>query len=241
MKKLAFIFCVTLVSLALVALIIVFSYGKLSTANLNTNLSSPFIENDITVGRDHYGVVSIEASNRLDAAFAMGYVHAQERYFQMDLLRKSAAGELASIFGSAAINADSSRRLHRIRSRAQVIFEQLSLQEQELLERYAAGANTGLSDLTVKPWEYIVLGVSPELWQPVDSLIVPFAMFFDLNDETAYYDHVRSEFNRIAPASLKAFLTPQYYQHDSPLVEFSPSELSIPGDFGLRESSALQE
>lgn len=239
MKKLAFIFSVTLISLTVVALIIVFSFGKLSTANLNTNISSSFIENDVVVARDQYGVVSIEADNRLDAAFAMGYVHAQERYFQMDLLRKSAAGELASIFGSGAINTDSSRRLHRIRSRAQAIFEQLPLEEQELLERYAAGANMGLSDLSVKPWEYIMLGVSPELWQPVDSLIVPFAMFFDLNDETAYYDHVRSEFNRVAPESLKAFLTPRYYRHDSPLVEFSPSELSIPSDFGLRQSSEI--
>ncbi|MFT6901239.1 MAG: penicillin amidase, partial [Colwellia sp.] len=86
------------------------------------------------VERDSQGIVTIKADNRLDIAIATGFVHAQERFFQMDLLRRNSAGELASLFGDAAIAYDSDIRRHRFRERASNIVSQLSTADLNLLK-----------------------------------------------------------------------------------------------------------
>ncbi|WP_163638112.1 penicillin acylase family protein, partial [Morganella morganii] len=70
--------------------------------------------------RDARGYLSIQAGNRLDVARALGFVHAQERFFQMDLMRRNAAGELSALVGDKALPLDKARRLHRFRHRAEV-------------------------------------------------------------------------------------------------------------------------
>lgn len=75
-------------------------------------LSSP-----VTIQRDHLGEVTIQAANEVDALRALGYVHAQERFFEMDLMRRSAAGELAELFGPIALDVDRQHRVHRLRAR----------------------------------------------------------------------------------------------------------------------------
>ncbi len=69
----------------------------------------------VTVERDTRGIPAIRGANRLDVARATGFVHAQDRFFQMDLLRRSAAGELAELFGRKALEKDRSVRIHRFR------------------------------------------------------------------------------------------------------------------------------
>ena len=76
------------------------------------------ISNTARLERDALGYLSIHAANRSDAAFALGFAHAQERFFQMDILRRNAAGELAELFGKRALKADQALRQHRFRSRA---------------------------------------------------------------------------------------------------------------------------
>lgn len=78
-----------------------------------TGLSMP-----VEVERDAQGSVTLRAQNRVDLARALGFVHAQERFFEMDLMRRSAAGELAELFGEAALPADRQARGHRMRARA---------------------------------------------------------------------------------------------------------------------------
>src|SRR5690606_7765262 len=70
-----------------------------------------------TISRDKLGIVTIDAANEADALRALGYVHAQERYFEMDLMRRTAAGELAELFGAAALPVDRRHRVHRMRAR----------------------------------------------------------------------------------------------------------------------------
>src|SRR5687768_5424397 len=64
----------------------------------------------VTVERDSLGTATLQAQNRHDLVWALGYVHAQERFFQMDLMRRQAAGELAELFGPAALPADREAR-----------------------------------------------------------------------------------------------------------------------------------
>jgi hypothetical protein len=131
------------------------------------------------VARDAHGVPLISGGSRLDVAYATGFVHAQERYFQMDLLRRVAAGELSELFGERALSVDKSHRLHRFRARAALALKELRA-DRALLERHAAGVNAGLAQLRSRPFEYALVGMAPRAWSADDSLLVIWAMYFDL-------------------------------------------------------------
>jgi len=120
----------------------------------------------VTVERDSLGVVTIKGSNRLDVARATGFVHAQDRFFQMDLMRRDAAGELAALMGSAALERDKVRRLHRLRTTARSVISMMTKRERSVLEAYSEGVNTGIRSLGTSPFEYLVLRVDPEPWKP---------------------------------------------------------------------------
>lgn len=134
----------------------------------------------VTLARDERGYLDIAAATRLDAARALGHAHAQERFFQMDLLRRNAAGELAALVGAKALPLDKARRMHRFRSRAELALAALSPPQRELLQGYAEGVNAGLQGLGSRPFEYWMLRQAPRPWQPVDSLLVVLSMYLDL-------------------------------------------------------------
>src|SRR5262249_26235905 len=142
----------------------------------------PGLAAPVTVERDDLGVPTIRGSSRLDVARGLGFVHAQDRFFQMDLFRRAAAGELAELFGHAAVAQDRSVRLHRFRSVAQRVQETAPAPDRALVEAYAAGVNAGLSALGSKPFEYLVLRADPAAWRPEDTVLVVLAMFLQLND-----------------------------------------------------------
>jgi penicillin amidase len=141
------------------------------------------VENPVVVERDALGTATLQASNRRDLAYALGYVHAQERYFQMDLLRRSAAGELAELFGAIALPLDRRHRQHRFRARAGAAIAALPADQRALLDAYRDGANVGLGNLKVRPWEYLLLRRAPRAWTGEDTVLVIYAMFFDLNGD----------------------------------------------------------
>src|SRR5690606_2044743 len=129
---------------------------------------------------DALGVATIDAANETDAMRALGCVHAQERWFEMDLMRRSPAGELAALFGPAAVDIDRSHRVHRMRSRARAIVEAAPADQRGLLAAYAEGVNAGRDALRVRPWPYMLLRTTPAPWTPEDSVLVGLAMYFDL-------------------------------------------------------------
>ena len=137
----------------------------------------------VTVARDAHGVPTIRGRSRADVARATGFVHAQDRFFQMDLIRRSTAGELAALVGPVAVEADKRRRLHRLRAVAREVVAGAT--ERALLEAYAEGVNAGLEALTVAPFEYLVLRAEPAPWRPEDTVLGNLAMFFQLTDYDA--------------------------------------------------------
>ena len=137
----------------------------------------------VSVERDALGTATITAANRPDLAYALGYVHGQERYFQMDLLRRVAAGELAELFGRVALDVDRRHRLHRFRARATAALAAMTAGERELVARYRDGVNAGLADLAVRPWEYLLLRDAPAPWRDEDTALVIYAMYLDLNGD----------------------------------------------------------
>ena len=136
----------------------------------------------VTVARDAHGVPTIRGRSRADVARATGFVHAQDRFFQMDLIRRSTAGELAALVGPVAVEADKRRRLHRLRAVAREVVAGATPTERALLEAYAEGVNAGLEALTVAPFEYLVLRAEPAPWRPEDTVLGNLAMFFQLTD-----------------------------------------------------------
>lgn len=132
------------------------------------------------VERDSQGVVTIKAKKRNDVAVATGFIHGQERFFQMDLLRRNSAGELASLFGEQALAHDKKIRRHRFRERARSIVAQLQPQELALLKAYTRGVNQGINHLKSPPFEYLLLQQEPVTWQEEDTILTVFSMYMDL-------------------------------------------------------------
>ncbi len=142
----------------------------------------------VTIERDALGTPTLTGATRTDVARATGFVHAQDRFFQMDLLRRSGAGELAELFGPAALPVDRAHRLHGFRHTAAQVLDRLSADERALLDAYASGVNAGLAALPSRPWEYLILRTEPRPWTPEDSLLTVYAMWFDLQDADAVFE-----------------------------------------------------
>src|SRR4029077_11391926 len=97
----------------------------------------PGLSAPVAIERDALGVPTIRAANRVDAARALGFLHGQERFFQMDLMRRKAAGELSELFGPLALPADRPNRLHRFRDLARQGLARSSPEERQLIDAYA--------------------------------------------------------------------------------------------------------
>lgn len=147
---------------------------------LNGSVASYGLSSVVNVERDRSGIPTVKAQNRVDAAQALGFIHGQERFFQMDLLRRSAAGELAELFGEAALPYDRKRRNHRFRDRASTIIAQLPQSDRAILKAYVAGVNQGFDKLHSKPYEYFLINQKPKPWRIEDSLLVVFTMYLEL-------------------------------------------------------------
>jgi penicillin amidase len=127
---------------------------------------------EIRIERDTDGVPLITAVDDEDAAFGLGFVHAQERLFQMELQRRYGAGRLAEIFGREALTIDRQMRVLGLYRAAEAEIPFLSVEVRRGLEAYAAGVNAFLATRRgALPPEFLLLRFAPELWQPADSLV----------------------------------------------------------------------
>jgi len=162
----------------------------------------------VAVERDALGVPTIRAASRLDAARALGFVHAQDRFFQMDLLRHVGAGEVAELVGPPALKGDELRRLHRFRALAERALAGATPAERALLDAYTAGVNAGLRSLGDKPFEYLLLRAEPRPWKPEDSLLAVYAMYFILNDWRGGVESDMATIHDRLPQALFDFLEP---------------------------------
>lgn len=205
-----------LVAMALAAGGLVFALRG-SLADLDGQAAVPGLAAPASIERDAEGVATITAANPLDAARAQGYVHAQERYFEMDLLRRSAAGELAALFGPVALARDREVRVHRMRSRMVEAHARLTQEDQDLLAAYVDGVEAGRAALTTRPWAYLFLRTSPEPWRPEDSLLVAAAIAFDLQDENNRRELALYRLDRHLGADLMALLAADGSEWDAPL------------------------
>ncbi len=171
-------------ALVLLAGVAVWLLIRGSLPQLDGTLELPGVQQSLEISRDERGTVTLAGDNRLDLARGLGWVHAQERFFEMDLTRRSAAGELSALFGEKALERDRQRRVHRLRARLTERFQSLPPHEQALLHAYTDGVNAGLHALPVRGWQYLLLRATPQDWTPVDSLLVISEMYFMLQSNS---------------------------------------------------------
>ena len=137
---------------ALVAIIVVVATAgymtlRASLPQLDGTHAASALSATVSIERDALGVPTLQGSTRADVAFGTGFVQAQDRFFQMDLLRRVAAGEMSELVGPAALELDRRNRPHRFRERARMVLDALPPDQRQLLDRYTAGVNEGLASL----------------------------------------------------------------------------------------------
>src|SRR5580658_3769786 len=147
---------------------------------LDGTIASPTLGAAVTIERDALGIPTVRAADRADLAYGTGFVHGQDRFFQMDLSRRLAAGELSELFGAVALEQDEKVRLFRFRHLAGAVLEEATPEQRALLAAYTRGVNAALASLHSRPWEYWLLGAAPVPWRTEDSVLVSYAMWWDL-------------------------------------------------------------
>ena len=199
------------------------------------------LSGSVTIERDRYGVPTLRGRTREDVARATGFVHGQDRFFQMDLLRRSTAGELAALFGAAAADFDRQRRQHRLRVLAREVVERAAASQRALLEAYADGVNAGLDSLSAAPFEYLILRAEPEPWRPEDIVLGNLAMFFELTDYDASRESGYARLLDGIPELLGRFVFAPGNRWDAPLVGDAWETPPVPGPdvCDLRGTSSL--
>lgn len=130
------------------------------------------VHSQVRIARDESGVPSITVDNDRDAFFAMGYVHAQDRLWQMERQRRMAQGKLAEVFGKSAVPIDIYMRTLGLYRNAELSVAALTEPGRQSLLAYAAGVNAWLSEGHPLPVEFRLLGIEPEQWRAADSLAV---------------------------------------------------------------------
>lgn len=189
-----------------------------SLPRLDGELAVPGLSAPVSVERDALGVATVTAANELDAMRALGYVHAQERYFEMDLLRRTAAGELAELFGPAAIDLDKRHRVHRMRERVTRNLDAILGDKRAFAQAYVDGVNAGVAALKVRPWPYLLLRTQPRAWTLADSSLVGYAMYFDLQDAQNERELAMWRIRPHLPPALYALLAHDGTSWDAPLA-----------------------
>ncbi len=218
------------VVLGILLLLVLVIWGLLrgSLPQLDGDLALPGLSAPVSIERDALGVVTVQAANEADMARALGYVHAQERFFEMDLMRRSAAGELSELFGAKALPMDKRMRVHRLRARSQENLGTALGDKRAVLEAYRDGVNAGLAALPVRPWPYLLLRQQPRSWQLEDSVLTGLAMYADLQDPADTRELAMARIRSVVPAALYALLSHDGSAWDAPLFGDARGDATLP-------------
>jgi penicillin amidase len=190
-------------------------------------VSIPGLSAPVIVARDAHGVPHITAASMDDLVFAQGYVTASDRLWQMDALRRHAAGELAEVLGSGLVEHDRTQRTLQLRAAADRALPLIPPDQMHSLEVYARGVNASIAAQQPHlPLEFRLLRYAPAPWTPRDSLLVGLAMFQDLTTEFPEKLGREALAAKLSP-ELMADLYPVGSWRDHPVAQ-APVDLTAP-------------
>lgn len=206
-------------------------YLSRSIEKVEGEIELPVLQEEVTVLTDEHGVPHIRAENEQDLYIAQGYVQAQHRIFQMELSRRQASGTLSEIVGEGAIDQDKYFRALGLRRAAEASYEIYSEESKQVLDWFAAGVNAYIANAIDKnslPPEFLLMGIEPSNWSPIDSLTIGKFMAFDLGgnwERQAFNYHVLDQF----PEEKAYELFPVYPENRPTIIE--DGELNIVNSF----------
>src|SRR6202049_3743646 len=222
-RALAFVLIAVLV-LILGALAWVYSVARSALPQLDGSLKVSGLSGRVRVIRDGHGVPTIDATSLDDLFFTQGFVTAQDRLWQMDMMRRFAAGEISEILGDEFLPHDREQRILGIRVAARKALEVASAQNRDHFEAYARGVNAYIETHRERlPIEFRILRYSPRPWAPEDSTLIASQMVKDLN-HYPYQDALEREkiLAKLGP-ELTADLYVDSSWHDRPPTVARPS------------------
>ncbi len=193
---------------------------------LDGTISLPGLHKEVTVDRDNWGVPYVRAASLEDAVEAQGYVTAQDRLWQLDLMRRASRGQLSEIVGPLALKSDRQFRTFGFSRAAERDFAGMDQDSRMLLEAYARGVNRFIDQHQKSlPLEFSLLNYKPQPWQPTDSLVIAGYMYQTLTDTwERKLDRAKVE-ARVGPERSKVL-----FAEDSPMDHFVIGDPHVPND-----------
>jgi penicillin amidase len=202
-----------------------------SLPQIDGTLSIAGLSAPVTVQRDAQGVPHIHAATLNDLVIAQGFVTAQDRLWQMDILRRHAAGDLAEILGPSLVAHDRAQRILQVRASADRAIATLPADQLHWLQLYAEGVNASIAAQGAHlPIEFRILRYQPAPWTPRDSLLVGLAMFQDLTN-TFPQKLNREALSAKLPPELLVDLYPVGSWRDHPPTQPAIDLTNPPADF----------
>jgi penicillin G amidase len=198
---------------------------------LEGSISLPGLQKEVTVDRDNWGVPRIRASSLEDAVEAQGYVMAQDRLWQLDLMRRASRGQLSEIVGPLALKSDRQFRTFGFSRAADRDYAAMDKDSRALMEAYARGVNHFIDQhQNALPLEFSLLKYKPQPWQPTDSLVIAGYMYQTLTDTwERELDRAKVE------ARVDADRSKDLFAVDAPMDHFVIGDPGVPND-GSRAS-----
>jgi penicillin amidase len=192
-----------------------YAYLRQSLPQSEGEIQLTGLDGPVDILREANGIPHIFASSIADAHFALGFVHAQDRLWQMEIDRRIASGRLAEALGPAALEADRLFRTLGVHRVASANFTHYDDESKRLLEAYSKGVNAFLATDPVLPPEFWIFGIRPEAWTPVDSIAWLKMMAWDLGGNWRSELLRLSLAQRLPVSAIQEFLPP--YPGDAPL------------------------
>jgi penicillin amidase len=193
---------------------------------LDGSISLPGLQKEVTVERDNWGIPHIRAASLADAVEAQGYVMAQDRLWQLDLMRRASRGQLSEIVGPLALKTDKQFRTFGFSRAADRDFAAMDKDSRALMEAYARGVNVFIQQhQNSLPLEFTLLKYKPQPWQPTDSLVIAGYMYQTLTDTwERELDRAKVE-ARVDADHIKDLFAP-----DAPMDHFVVGDPDVPND-----------
>jgi penicillin amidase len=216
----------TLLVIAVVAGAVAWWFIYRPLPQLDGSISLPGLQKEVTVERDNWGVPHIRASSLEDAVEAQGYVMAQDRLWQLDLMRRASRGQLSEIVGPLALKSDKQFRTFGFSRVAEREFATMDKDSRALMEAYARGVNVFIEQHQNRlPLEFTLLKYKPQPWQPTDSLVIAGYMYQTLTDTwERELDRAKVE-ERVGSDRFKDLFSP-----DAPMDHFVIGDPDVPND-----------
>jgi penicillin amidase len=173
-----------LLAFLLVAGVLGYAYfvARSALPQLDGDLPVKGLSAPVNVTRDAHGVPAIQAANLEDLFFAQGYVTAQDRLWQMDVMRRFGSGELSEILGEDTLKIDREQRILGLRAAAKKSLGMASPRDRSYFDAYARGVNAFIAaHSNALPIEFHILKYRPKPWQAEDSIVIANQMVKDLN------------------------------------------------------------